>query len=269
MTEPPAESSPHVVAAAVTGTGPLRDLNEDAAVVLAPQPSGLDAHLVAVADGLGGHQAGEVASRLVVDTLAAQARESRADRAERWMRQAFASANLAVHDYGADHPEAFNLQSTATALVVADDHVVIGHVGDCRAYLVRQGGIELCTIDHTRAREMLRLRLITPEQAVDHPARSQLTRSLGAELMVQTDIVRRDARAGDTWVLCSDGAWNVLPRADIASVVAAEDPAAAAERLVRIACDRNTPDNVTVAVVRVEAVRASTSPRGRRWFGRR
>lgn len=252
-----------------TDTGPVRDVNEDAVLSLTPEQNGMGMHLVAIADGLGGHAAGEVASRLVIDALAGSAAEPSGDRPERWLRRAFTAANLALHDHALSHPEAFNLQSTATALVLHRDQAYIGHVGDCRAYLVRDGDIELFTTDHTRAMEMMRLRLITPEQAVQHPARNQLTRSLGAELMMAVDIVRQPLRAGDTWVLCSDGLWSEISRADIAEVVSTFDPAAAADRLVQTACDRSAPDNVSVAVVKVERTAPAAANRGRRWFGHR
>src|SRR5579863_4469537 len=198
----PAPAAAAVVAATCTDTGPTRGHNEDAVLALAPRPDGTGLHLVAVADGLGGHAAGEVASRIVVDTIAAHAPEWRSERPERWLRRVFTTANLALHDHALANPDAFNLQSTATALALHGDEVVIGHVGDCRAYLVRGDDIELWTTDHTRAMEMLRLRLITPEQAADHPARNQLTRSLGAELMMSVDIARCGARPRDTWVVC-------------------------------------------------------------------
>ena len=258
-----------LVSAMRTDAGPNRPHNEDACLAVEPLGDSFPAHLFAVADGLGGHLSGDVASRLVIETLQQEAQSNRLDRPERWLRQALSSANLAIHHYAHDHPESFNLQSTATALVLHGDQAVIGHVGDCRAYLVRDGAIELCTTDHTRAMEMLRLRLITPEQAVDHPARSQLTRSLGAELFVQVDVARRPVRPGDTWVICSDGLWSEVPRTEICDVVQRLEPEAASERLVQIACDRAAPDNVTVAVVRVERPAMALPPvRRRRWFGR-
>lgn len=251
---------------AFSDAGPTRDNNEDACLVL-PAVSGFDAHLLAVADGLGGHLAGEVASRLVVETLAESARSLAMQRPERWLRQAFHAANLAVYDHAREHPEAFNLQSTATALLVAGDQAVIGHVGDCRAYRVRDGVAELFTTDHTRAMEMLRLRIITPEQARWHPARSQLTRSLGAEVMVHVEVTKQPLRNGDTWVLCSDGVWSEVSSQEIAEAVDGVDPQAAARRLAGVAADREASDNVTVVVVRVERLPEQAAERGgRRWL---
>jgi serine/threonine protein phosphatase PrpC len=251
---------PPLQAAARSETGPNRSNNEDA--VLAR----LDPPLFAVADGLGGHHAGEVASRIAIETLTA----SRPDpaRPERWLRQALNSANLAIWNHGHGNVGEFDLQTTATALLVAGADAVIGHVGDCRAYLVRDGVAEQWTSDHTRAMEMLRLRIITPEQAVHHPARSQLTRSLGAELFVSVDVVRRQLRKGDCIVLCSDGLWSELSREEIAETVGASaDPAVAAESMIRVALSRDAADNVSVVVVRVvEPLVATSTVRGRRWL---
>ncbi|GAC1337281.1 MAG: hypothetical protein NVSMB29_01360 [Candidatus Dormibacteria bacterium] len=250
---------------AYTDAGPMRDGNEDACLVL-PAAAPFPAHLLAVADGLGGHLAGEVASRLVVETLADTTRELSLQRPERWLRQAFHAANLAVYDHARDHPEAFNLQSTATALLIEAGQVTIGHVGDCRAYRVRDGVAEVFTTDHTRAMDMLRLRIITPEQAQGHPARSQLTRSLGAEIMVHVDVSRQPLQVGDTWVVCSDGVWSEVSRAEIVEAVADVHPDEGARRLAGFAVDREASDNVTVTVARIERLPDAVAERGRRWL---
>ena len=250
---------------AYSDAGPQRQDNEDACLVL-PASETFQAHMAVVADGLGGHLAGEVASRLVVDTLAETTRSLPMQRPERWLRQAFHAANLAVYDHARENPDAFNLQSTATALLLSADQVSIGHVGDCRAYRVRNGTAEVFTTDHTRAMEMTRLRIITPEQARWHPARSQLTRSLGAEVMVHVDVARQSLQVGDTWVVCSDGVWSEVSRVDIADAVAGAHPEAAAQALARVAVDREASDNVTVVVARVERLPDTVAERGRRWL---
>lgn len=250
---------------AFTDAGPTRHRNEDACLVL-PAASPFQAHLVAIADGLGGHLAGDIASRLVVETLAETTRALALQRPERWLRQAFHAANLAVYDHARENPEAFNLQSTATALLIQVGQLTIGHVGDCRAYRVRDGAAEVFTTDHTRAMDMLRLRIITPEQAKGHPARSQLTRSLGAEVMVHVDVSRQPLRTGDTWVICSDGVWSEVSRAEIVEAVEGVHPEEGARRLAGLAVDREASDNVTVIVARVERIPDAVAERGRRWL---
>jgi len=257
-------SMPRVRAAACTDTGPCRQNNEDAVLVRSDPDRGV--HVFAVADGLGGHSAGEVASQMVVETLAEGYPSP--DRPERWLRQAFNAANLAIWNHSQSHPEAFNLQSTATALVITTHEALIGHVGDCRVYLIRDGVTVQCTSDHTQAMEMLRMRIITAEQAVHHPARNQLTRSLGAELFVNIDISRRPIRQGDVFVLCSDGLWSELTREEIASEVGADlDPGTVAASLIQVAIARGAPDNVSVVVARVAGPVETPAPdRGRRWL---
>jgi protein phosphatase len=251
--------------AAMTDAGPSRDGNEDACLAL-PATGGFPAHVFAVADGLGGQNAGEEASGIVVEQLTEATRTVRLDRSDRWVRQALNRANLAVYDHGRGDASAFNCQSTATAVVVEADRVTVGHIGDCRLYLVRDGGIEQCTTDHSRANEMLRLRIITPEQAAHHPARNQLTRTLGCELLVTVDVARKQLRDHDVLVLCSDGLWSEIPRAEIAAIVAKSDPGEAAETLIRTAIEREASDNVTAVVVRIEHLSEPAGEPGRRWL---
>jgi serine/threonine protein phosphatase PrpC len=131
------------------------------------------------------------------------------------------------------------------------------------------------TTDHSRAAEMVRMKLITPEQAATHPARSMLTRSLGAEPTVQVDLARNDLRREDTFVLCSDGLWDVVGRADLLAICqalgspAASTPADAAAALVDLALKRGTADNVTALVVRVKSDRPIPGAGARRSFFRR
>ena len=264
----PSQAAPLVCAvshAVASDPGRYRSTNEDSCLALPAREGGPAVHLFAVADGLGGHNAGDVASRLVVESFE-RSLAGGVDRAERWVRSAFTTANLAVHDHAVEHPDVFGMQSTATLLLLEGNRAVIGHVGDCRAYLVRGGDADLCTTDHSRAMEMLRMRIITPEQAVDHPMRNQLTRSLGAEILLQVDISRRDLAGGDTLVLCCDGLWSEVGGAEIADIAGTAPPAEAAEKLVATALEREAPDNVSVIVVRVEDLAAGTAEgRGRRF----
>ena len=181
------------------------------------------------------------------------------------------AANVAVFDAGHDTGRR-GMGSTLTALTLAGREVAIAHVGDSRAYLVRSGQAAQLTADHSRVGEMLRMRLITAEQAARHPARSMLTRSLGTEPMVQIDLVRQAAELGDVFVLCSDGLWDSVARGEIAQLAGGgEDddsptPAAVAASLIELALKRDAPDNVTVAVIRLLA---HGPAQGRRLFRRR
>ena len=257
----------------VSDPGSARESNEDYAGAIVPEDS--DAvPLFVVADGMGGHAAGEVASRLAVETVLAAWQSGGSGAAHQRLRSAVRAANVAVFDAGQD-TERRGMGSTLTALALAGKEAVIAHAGDSRAYLVRAGLASQLTADHSRVGEMLRMRLITAEQAARHPARSMLTRSLGTDPVLQIDLTRQPTELGDTYVLCSDGIWDVVGRGEIAAIASTEPagdgdmarpPSEAAAALIELALKRDAPDNITVAVIRLLA--HGTAP-SRRPFWRR
>ena len=257
--------------------GDVRPHNEDFAGAYAPTVPD-DAWdrgpLWVVADGMGGHAAGEVASRLATETVLASWANGAPAAPAAALRDAVRRANAAVLD--ASHEIGRRgMGTTVVALTFAGTEALIANVGDSRAYRVRERECTQLTTDHSRVAEMLRMRMISPEQAATHPARSMLTRSLGAELMVQTEISKELLRKDDTFVLCTDGLWDVVPRTDIADVVAALDKgelattADAAALLVGTAIERGAADNVTAVVVRLTSDRPIPAAGGRRLFFRR
>jgi protein phosphatase len=257
--------------------GDVRPHNEDFAGVYAPTTPD-DAWdrgpLFIVADGLGGHAAGEVASRTAVEAILAHWTAGGATAPHQALRSAIRSANVAVYDAALENRRR-GMATTLTALTLAGREAIIGHVGDSRCYLVRGQATTQLTNDHSRVGEMLRAGLITPEQAANHPARSMISRSVGSEASVSVDIVRQPTQAGDTFVLCSDGLWDVVGRPEITEVVGAigsadvPTPMAAAEALIQTALARNTPDNVTLLVVRITTDRPVPAATTRRSFLRR
>jgi serine/threonine protein phosphatase PrpC len=250
--------------------GEVRPHNEDYAGAFVDSQPGASGPgrgpLWVVCDGLGGHAAGEIASRTAVEAVIGSWAGSRQGGAHQAARAATRAANLAVYD-AALAPGRRGMATTLTALTLAGREAVISHVGDSRAYLVRDGECTQLTSDHSRVGEMLRMGLITSEQAAVHPSRSQLTRTVGTDINVQVDIVRTEMRSDDVLVLCSDGLWDVMARheigeATVAALAAAahhdasdddapEPVAALAGALVETALARRSPDNVTVLVVRV------------------
>jgi serine/threonine protein phosphatase PrpC len=257
----------------ISDPGTLRDNNEDYAGAFAPEDAEA-VPLFIVADGMGGHAAGEVASRLAVETVLAGWQSGGSGAAHQRLRSAARAANVAVFDAGQD-AERRGMGTTLTALALAGREVLIAHAGDSRAYLVRGGQASQLTADHSRVGEMLRMRLITAEQAARHPARSMLTRSLGTDPVLQIDLTRQPAEVGDTYVLCSDGLWDLVARGEIATITAGDPdggdaafppPSEAAAALVELALKRDAPDNVTVAVIRLVAHGPAPS---RRSFWRR
>jgi serine/threonine protein phosphatase PrpC len=264
--------------------GDVRPHNEDFVGAFVPDvEAGADrGPLFVVCDGLGGHAAGEVASRTAVESALRSWAASGQSAAHQAARSAVRAANLSVYDASLERARR-GMATTLTALTLAGREAVVAHVGDTRAYLVRDGVCSQLTADHSRVGDMLRMGLISPEQAAVHPARSQLTRTVGGDLTVQVDMVRTPCLPGDVFVLCSDGLWDTIPRAEMAGLVdmvgtvgpedgVAEDgaaEAAAADRLVATALARRSPDNVTALVVRVMTDQPGPAATGRRSLFRR
>ena len=230
--------------------GARREDNED--FVGAYSPYVIEDHgpLFVVCDGMGGHAAGEVASRMAVETALTTWTTSSAAPTQSAIRSAIRSANSAVFAASLD-AETRGMGTTCTALSLSGKEGYIGHVGDSRAYLVHHGQCTQLTSDHSRVGEMLRMRLITPEQAAHHPARSQLTRSLGGAPGVQVDIVRTPIHKGDSFLLCCDGVWDLVSRQEIAGACSLATVAETAENLISLSLERGAPDNVSVMVVRI------------------
>jgi len=257
--------------------GPVRAHNEDFAGVYAstaPDDAWDRPPLFVVADGMGGHAAGEVASRLAVEHALALWTTGDALSGAAGLRSVVRAANLAIID-AADAPEHRGMGTTVTGLSLSGRDATIAHVGDSRAYLIRDMSCTQLTSDHSRAGDMLRMKLITAEQAATHPARSQLTRSLGLDPLVQVDVYRQSIKAGDVFVLCTDGLWDVVGRDELARI-AGRDAAGdlpsivdVAERLVRTAIQRETTDNVTAVVVQVTSDRPIPPEMRRGLFRRR
>jgi serine/threonine protein phosphatase PrpC len=256
--------------AGITVNGCVRDHNEDRFgwVVLdggAPFVTPPDEHAVdesqagsgaglvfAVADGLGGYGGGEVASGLAVEASLAQVQRRLTGGAgiPASVRDAFNRANQTILDAAHDGRGGRRMQSTLSALVFTPGEAHLGHVGDSRIYRRRDGELELLTNDHSQVMELLRLHIITPEQAVEHPARYALTRSVGGDIMVRIDVRNELLRSGDEFLLCSDGLWSNVTSFEIAEALAGP-PAPACRRLVDLALERGGDDNATALAIRV------------------
>lgn len=231
--------------AAATDVGRVRGHNEDA---LWPQPGdeGRAAgeadgeFLAAVADGMGGHIGGEVASRLAIEAAVA---------AEGAAVERLRAANAAVVGTALDKPRLAGMGTTMTLAIFSPAAVEIGHIGDSRAYLYREGALAQLTRDHSLMADMIASGELTPEQAAVHPFRSVITRALGMESRVVIDRVARDLLPGDRLLLCSDGLTTMLPDAEIAALLSRGDPASAAAALVAEANRAGGADNISVVVV--------------------
>ncbi|HET9291842.1 MAG TPA: Stp1/IreP family PP2C-type Ser/Thr phosphatase [Actinomycetes bacterium] len=210
----------------------------------------------AVADGLGGHQGGEVASAAAVEPLAALDGREFADPAEaaEALAEAVRQANSAILDRATGAPDLRGMGTTLTAAAVAGDHhLQLAHVGDSRAYRFRDGSLEQLTTDHTVVGELVRRGRLTPEQAAIHPERSILTRAVGLDPRVPVDTPDPlELTSGDQVLLCSDGLTEVVPDVKIAQLLAAEpDGDATCRSLIDAANSAGGPDNITVVLIRV------------------
>ncbi|HVO22709.1 MAG TPA: PP2C family serine/threonine-protein phosphatase [Candidatus Margulisiibacteriota bacterium] len=239
---------PTVDFAQLTDIGCVREGNEDA-IGYWPHEDGL---LFAVADGLGGHNAGEVASALALEILAREM-----DRApgtwsiDKRLRRAIQEANIAIHQKSITVPELRRMGTTITASAVVGRELVTAHVGDCRLYRVRNGQLTQLTKDHTWVSEQVEYGILSAEEARTHPRRHMLTRSLGQHLIVGIDLLRTDAQNGDLLVQCSDGIHSLLPEAEIAQIIQGYPPQAACEALVQRARDRGGDDNMSIQIAAV------------------
>lgn len=228
-----------------TDTGRQREANEDSYFARAP--------VFVVADGMGGAQAGEVASRIAVEAFEPEREESMA--AERYLSETAQRANRQIFELAQGDSSRSGMGTTLTAALVGADEVSFGHVGDSRAYRYRGGELTQLTADHSLVEELRRQGKLTQDQVADHPQRSVITRALGPEPRVPVDTMTVRARDGDVFILCSDGLTTMLSDHEVAAVLAAgEDLDTTARRLVRAANERGGRDNITVVIFRVESL---------------
>ncbi|HXR31911.1 MAG TPA: Stp1/IreP family PP2C-type Ser/Thr phosphatase [Solirubrobacterales bacterium] len=225
-------------------TGRQRNANEDSFFVRAP--------IFVVADGMGGAQAGEVASRAAADAFDVDLPQGPP---ERILRETIVSANRAIHDLARADPSRAGMGTTLTAAIVdaEAEEVAIGHVGDSRAYRLRAGKLEQLTRDHSLVEEMRRKGQLTDAQAEDHPQRSIITRALGPEPEVEPDLQTVAAAPGDVFLICSDGLTTMLGEEQIAKQLGrASSMDAAVRALVDEANRAGGRDNITALAFRLE-----------------
>jgi len=234
--------------AAATDVGRMRTNNEDSYLSEAP--------VAAVADGMGGHRAGEVASAIAMEELAALRGKGPwpNDRAATDdLKQAIVRANRRIREMAAGDRELNGMGTTLVALLEDGDSVHLANVGDSRAYLLRQGELTQVTVDHTLVQELIDEGRLSPEDAERHPQRSMITRALGVDPRVEIDLFTYKLQLGDRLLLCTDGLSGVLAPAKIRNVLLrVRDSQKAADRLVAMANEGGGPDNITVIVIDTE-----------------
>ena len=262
---PPARAvMPEIDFFQLTDVGCVRAENEDA-VGHWPHEDGL---LFAVADGIGGHAGGQIASSLALEVLAREM-----DRAPgSWpvakrLRRAVQEANLEIYTKGITVPELRRMGTTLTTTAVVGGTLVAAHVGDCRLFLFRDRKLTQLTKDHTWVGEQVQYGILSPEEARTHPRRHVVTRSLGQELIVGIDVLSLDVQPGDVLLQCSDGIHGVVGEAELGELLAAHPPEAACRALVRRAREEGGEDNLSAQIA---AIIDCPAPAARPWwrFGR-
>ncbi|MFC1935201.1 Stp1/IreP family PP2C-type Ser/Thr phosphatase [Chloroflexota bacterium] len=250
-----------------------RSSNQDAyCAILAPNaPSGVDA-LLAVADGMGGHQAGEVASTMAIQGLVqrlsnqgpGEESPTPGDRHAALLSEVIQQVNAEVHQ-AASQPETRGMGSTLTVALLAGSSLAIGHVGDSRAYLLRNGQLQQLTRDHSWVAEEVARGALTPEEARTHRRRNLVTRAIGTSPQITVDVIALDMEVGDTLLLCSDGLHSLVVDEEIAGILTEQSPSSAAQTLVDRANALGGKDNITVVIARVERLgNGATTASGRR-----
>jgi PPM family protein phosphatase len=230
-----------------TDTGRQRDANEDSYFAESP--------VFAVADGMGGAQAGEVASRLAAESFDSVQRGTESP--EAYLRAIAKTANARIHRLSESDTSRSGMGTTFTAALLEGEEVGLAHVGDSRAYLFRAGELRLLTSDHSLVEELRRQGRLTDEQAEDHPQRSIITRALGPERDVEVDTMTYRARPGDVYLLCSDGLTTMVKEDRIAEILReARTLDDAARKLIADANEAGGRDNITVVAFRVDDAEA-------------
>lgn len=242
---------------AITDTGQVRDGNEDS-VAIRPELG-----LAVLADGMGGHLAGEVASRMAVDIVTHELSQALASKlppdsaiAMQAIDQAIRAANEQIYQAARARPECAGMGSTVVVALLAGDRLWVGHVGDSRLYRFRDGQLAQLTQDHSVIQELVNRGLYTIEEARQTVSKNLVTRALGVDANIAVDVNEQPATATDLYLLCSDGLNEVMSDAEIADVLRAhEDLETTAKQLVAYANERGGPDNISVILARAGTAR--------------
>ncbi len=226
--------------AGLTDVGRQREANEDTFVI--------DEPLFAVADGMGGAQAGEVASKMAKEVL--EAGDEAGTPEERLIRM-IRNANQRIYKHAASEESRRGMGTTTTAALLEGRTVTVGHVGDSRAYRLRDGSLEQLTRDDSYVQLLVDEGHITQEAAGSHPQRNLVLQALTGEAVMEPAMTVREARAGDRFMLCSDGLSDVVDKATLAAALSEGEPEASVQRLIELALANRTRDNVTAIVADV------------------
>ncbi len=260
MTPP---SFPEIDSNGLSHIGPVREDNQDAIQLPGADISSERGLLYALADGMGGYAHGGLASRLALESLVKTFNQETRLPVLKALRRGVDISNLGVYQTGQRLGQG-PIGTTLTAAVVLGSHLFLAHVGDSRAYLIRDRQIRCLTNDHTTVGDLVRMKVLSPDQVRTHARRSVLTRCIGLSLFVQPDLVQLQLRDGDRLILCSDGVWSVIQDEEFAQL--AQEASTAEEhnqRLIDLALERQTDDNASVITIHLQRLALAASRNGK------
>jgi len=247
---------PGVELAGMSDIGCQRENNEDQYAYWEPaddEEFSLKGRLAIVADGMGGHEGGQEASRIAVETIQEIFAETPGGDPQSLLVTGLLTAHSRILHHADAHPELFGMGTTATAIALLDRQLFYAHVGDSRLYLVRGANISRVTHDHSYVGRLVENGIISSVEAESHPQRHILTAALGAgaEILPETPAQPIALQKGDVLILCTDGLWSLLTEDEIKTVVAGKEPLEACQALIKMTRDRGGPDNITLQLIKV------------------
>jgi protein phosphatase len=256
----PSATDAQILTGVATNVGCVREINEDMIRIVRPEATGSSSHLgimVAVCDGMGGHEGGEVASRLAMEALVTSLGAPEPDGHTQLVR-ATEAANHAVFAAADSEPRLKGMGTTCTTMLIRQGLAYCAHVGDSRCYMLRDGDLFLMTEDHSAVMELVRKGVITRDEARNHPDKNVISRALGSHRRVEVTRWPQamHVRTGDRFVLCSDGLYDLVTDDVIRDTVRSLDPQAACDRLIELARAGGGFDNISVAVVQIASTPA-------------
>lgn len=230
---------------AISDVGRKRQKNEDSYLI------NDELNLFIVADGMGGHAGGEYASRIAITTIEEMFAGNKAEKlsGEEIIKNAIENAGLKIVAKAEEDRSLKGMGTTVVCLHIDSKKAILGHVGDSRAYLFRDGALEQLTEDHSLVNEQVKSGLITAEEAKTHQFKNIITRSVGVTPEVEVDVITRKLKAGDAYLMCSDGLSNLVDIREMEKELREREPVLAAKQMVDLANKRGGDDNITLLVV--------------------
>lgn len=243
----------HLVTYSLTDIGKLRKRNEDSYLEKSiTDSSGNVGILLVVADGMGGHKAGDVASKTLISIFEENINSYKSEESQLFLETIILKANNHIISMSDTNSELQGMGTTCTAMIIINGKSYIGHVGDSRAYLVRKNKVSQLTKDHTVAEQMHNLGMISKDQAQNSPRRNMLLKAIGFDLELEVDLIEPiDVQDKDVFILCSDGLIEYLDQDELMKIVNLYEPRKACEIMVGSANKRGGKDNITVQITKI------------------